>query len=146
MIEATQDATLFCNVCAHEWGEYISNDNLSPADGPHFSRLARPDPRSLSRGDSAPDSGRRRYSSIEDLVSRTGLRRDELATLAEIGALNAFGYDRRTALWQVEQVIRARWRDVRTTTATILESEVRHRRCVPMTPASACWPTMPARA
>ncbi len=107
MIEATQDATLFCNVCAHEWGEYISNDNLSPADGPHFSRLAGPNPRSLSRGDSAPDSGRRRYNSIEDLVSRTGLRRDELAMLAEIGALNAFGHDRRSALWQVERVIRA---------------------------------------
>src|SRR5205823_14556707 len=26
--------------------------------------------------------------------------------LAEIGALNAFGYDRRTALWQIEQAIR----------------------------------------
>src|SRR4029453_6912649 len=31
------------------------------------------------------------------------LRRDEVATLAEIGALNAFGFDRRTALWQIEQ-------------------------------------------
>jgi error-prone DNA polymerase len=106
MIEATQDATLFCNVCAHEWGEYISNDHLSPTDGPHLSRLAGSHPRSLSRGDSASRSGGRRYSSIEDLVSRTGLRRDELATLAEIGALNAFGHDRRSALWQVERVIR----------------------------------------
>jgi error-prone DNA polymerase len=34
------------------------------------------------------------------------LRRDEVATLAEIGALNAFGFDRRTALWQVEQAVR----------------------------------------
>tara|TARA_Y100000588_G_C13962648_1_gene799393 strand:- start:186 stop:836 length:651 start_codon:yes stop_codon:yes gene_type:complete len=47
-----------------------------------------------------------RFSSIEDLVERTGVRRDELATLAEIGALNAFGYDRRTALWQVERAVR----------------------------------------
>ena len=47
-----------------------------------------------------------RFSSIEDLIARTGLRRDELATLAEIGALNAFGYDRRTALWQIERAVR----------------------------------------
>jgi error-prone DNA polymerase len=29
-----------------------------------------------------------------------------VATLAEIGALNSFGFDRRTALWQVEQAVR----------------------------------------
>jgi error-prone DNA polymerase len=34
------------------------------------------------------------------------LRRDEVATLASIGALNSFGFDRRTALWQVEQAVR----------------------------------------
>jgi DNA polymerase III alpha subunit len=44
-----------------------------------------------------------RFASIEDLIARTGLRRDELATLAEIGALNAFGHDRRSALWQIER-------------------------------------------
>ena len=32
------------------------------------------------------------------------VRRDELATLADIGALNAFGFDRRSALWQIEKV------------------------------------------
>jgi error-prone DNA polymerase len=51
-------------------------------------------------------SGEPRYASIEDLVKRTGLRRDELATLAEIGALNAFGHDRRSALWQIEKAVR----------------------------------------
>ena len=49
---------------------------------------------------------RRRFSSLDDLVSRTGLRRAELVTLADIGALNAFGYDRRSALWQAEQAVR----------------------------------------
>ena len=44
--------------------------------------------------------------SIDDLIARTGLRRDELATLADIGALNAFGFDRRSALWQVERAVR----------------------------------------
>ena len=34
------------------------------------------------------------------------MRRDELATLAEIGALNAFGHDRRSALWQIERAVR----------------------------------------
>ena len=34
------------------------------------------------------------------------MRRDELVTLADIGALNAFGYDRRTALWQIERAVR----------------------------------------
>ena len=47
-----------------------------------------------------------RFSSLDDLIARTGVRRDELTTLAEIGALNAFGYDRRTALWQVEKAVR----------------------------------------
>ena len=47
-----------------------------------------------------------RFASLDDLVARTGLRRDELATLAQIGALNAFGYDRRAALWQIEQAVR----------------------------------------
>ena len=47
-----------------------------------------------------------RFCSLDDLVARTGVRRDELTTLAEIGALNAFGYDRRTALWQIERAVR----------------------------------------
>jgi error-prone DNA polymerase len=47
-----------------------------------------------------------RFSSLDDLVRRTGLRRDEIVTLADIGALNAFGYDRRSALWQAERAVR----------------------------------------
>jgi error-prone DNA polymerase len=34
------------------------------------------------------------------------LRRDELTTLADIGALNAFTNERRSALWQVERAVR----------------------------------------
>jgi len=48
----------------------------------------------------------RRFASLDDLIARTGLRRDEVVTLADIGALNGFGYDRRAALWQVERVVR----------------------------------------
>jgi error-prone DNA polymerase len=47
-----------------------------------------------------------RFRSIEDVVQRTGLRRDELTTLADIGALNAFTDERRSALWQVERAVR----------------------------------------
>jgi error-prone DNA polymerase len=50
--------------------------------------------------------GARRFKSLDDLVARTGLRRDEIVTLADIGALNAFGYDRRSALWQAERAVR----------------------------------------
>jgi error-prone DNA polymerase len=48
----------------------------------------------------------RRFATLEDLVRRTGLRRDEVTTLAEVGALNSFGLERRSALWQVERVVR----------------------------------------
>ena len=47
-----------------------------------------------------------RFTSLDDLVARTGLRRDEIVTLADIGALNSFGYDRRSALWQAERAVR----------------------------------------
>jgi error-prone DNA polymerase len=49
----------------------------------------------------------RRFSTVEDLIRRTGVRRDELAVLAEIGALNSLGHDRRGALWQIERAVRA---------------------------------------
>jgi error-prone DNA polymerase len=48
----------------------------------------------------------RRFATIEDLIRRTGVRRDELAVLAEIGALNSLGHDRRGALWQIERAVR----------------------------------------
>ncbi len=47
-----------------------------------------------------------RFRSVDELVRRTGLRRDEVVVLAEIGALNALGHDRRSALWQVERAVR----------------------------------------
>jgi DNA polymerase III alpha subunit len=49
---------------------------------------------------------RARFASLEDFIKRSGVNREELATLAEIGALNAFGYHRREALWQIEKAIR----------------------------------------
>ena len=51
-------------------------------------------------------AGRVRFASVDELVARAGVRRDELVTLADIGALNSFGYDRRSALWQAERAVR----------------------------------------
>jgi error-prone DNA polymerase len=51
---------------------------------------------------------RQAFASLQDFVDRTGLRRDEQRSLAEVGALNAFGLTRRSALWQVEKAGRPR--------------------------------------
>jgi error-prone DNA polymerase len=80
MLEALHTHEGFCNVCSHLWA-------LEPATNPE----GNPEPR---------------FRSLDDFIRRTGIRRDEVATLASIGALNAFGFDRRTALWQIEQAIR----------------------------------------
>jgi error-prone DNA polymerase len=81
MIELGPDEACFCNICAHEWAV-----SAPPAAG--------------------AAAGAPRYRSLEHLIAATGVRRDELATLAEIGALNAFGHHRRSALWQIERAIR----------------------------------------
>ncbi len=50
----------------------------------------------------------RPFVSLQDFVDRALLRRDEQRVLAEVGALNAFGLTRRSALWQVEKAGRPR--------------------------------------
>ncbi len=88
----------------------------SPAYGGGSAAGAGPDrspfpvPRSLfcnvcSHQWTEPGHGRR-FRSIEDLVRATGMHRDEVTVLAEIGALNSLGYDRRSALWQAERLVR----------------------------------------
>jgi len=77
MLERVDRTCWFCSNCAHDW--------------------VRPErPRR--------DSGR--FASLDDLVAAAGLRRAEVVTLADIGALNSFGYDRRSALWQAERAVR----------------------------------------
>jgi error-prone DNA polymerase len=56
----------------------------------------------------AAERGVRSFASLQDFVDRAGLRRDEQRALAEVGALNAFGLTRRSALWQVEKAGRPR--------------------------------------
>ncbi len=47
-----------------------------------------------------------RFDSLDRFVALDRRARDELAVLAEIGALQSFGYDRRGALWQIERAAR----------------------------------------
>jgi error-prone DNA polymerase len=98
MLEVTPIKTSFCNVCAHEW---------SPSSRPFDHAQGRPEPVE-GRGPESPSSrpSAPRFSSTDSLVAQSSIRRDELATLAEIGALNSLGHDRRSALWQIEQAIR----------------------------------------
>jgi error-prone DNA polymerase len=92
----------FCDVCAHAWCRKAGSGaaRQEPAGG-FSSGHQHPGP-GIGAG---PASGAR-FRSIEHLIAATGLRRDELATLAEIGALNSFGHDRRSALWQIERAVR----------------------------------------
>jgi error-prone DNA polymerase len=48
----------------------------------------------------------RPFESADDLVARAQLSREELATLADIGALAPLGYTRRGALWEAERAVR----------------------------------------
>ena len=41
------------------------------------------------------------FSDLADVVRRSGLRQDKLEALAEAGAFECFGLDRRSALWQI---------------------------------------------
>jgi error-prone DNA polymerase len=56
----------------------------------------------------AGERAKRPYASLQDFVDRADLRQDEERRLAEVGALNAFGLTRRSALWQVEKAGRPR--------------------------------------
>ncbi len=48
------------------------------------------------------------FASLEDFVRRSGLGEKPLVALAEAGALDCFGCDRRQALWQVRGLLRDR--------------------------------------
>jgi error-prone DNA polymerase len=91
MLEQTPENTCFCNICAHEWDGRPPRDDRAGAGSGHGGR---------------EDGERRRYATLEAFIAATGVSRDEHATQAEIGALNAFGHHRRSALWQIERAVR----------------------------------------
>jgi error-prone DNA polymerase len=47
----------------------------------------------------------RQFGSLEDFKRRVPLTKDELRTLAELGALNCFAEHRRAAMWEVEETV-----------------------------------------
>jgi error-prone DNA polymerase len=98
MLEPVTGDHWFCNNCSHDWS------------------------RSAERLALEKQRDARRFRSLEDLVARIGLRRDEIVTLADVGALNTFGYDRRSALWQAERAIRPSGELFKTETAEGAES------------------------
>ncbi len=55
------------------------------------------------------------FESLEDLKRRVELSKEELRTLAELGALNCFAEHRRSALWKVEETIYEDLLDTRST-------------------------------
>ncbi|MBA3949798.1 MAG: error-prone DNA polymerase, partial [Acidobacteria bacterium] len=95
MLEEIRPRLWFCNICAHDWTERESPRPVV-AEGSGL----RPEACGLE-----PD--RPRFATIDQLIQSAVLRRDEVAVLAEIGALASFGQDRRGALWQVERAVRA---------------------------------------
>jgi error-prone DNA polymerase len=92
MIETVKARSYFCNNCAHDWAEPENPRTLRTHEPTNQLRL--------------PVDPPLRFKSVDDLVNRTGIRREELQTLAEIGAFASFGYERREALWQVEKAVR----------------------------------------
>src|SRR6266487_4046014 len=65
MLETVRPGSFFCNTCSYDWTHL-----------PHSPHLSHP-----------PHA----FTSVDDLVNRTGIRRDELQTLADIGAFASFG-------------------------------------------------------
>jgi error-prone DNA polymerase len=92
----------------------VVSSQYSVASRSAEARSQKPEARRPSSESRIPDSepripspeSRVRFRSLEDFIARTGVNREELATLAEIGALNAFGHHRREALWQIERAVR----------------------------------------
>ena len=104
MLEVVRENVYFCNNCAHDWSTNpTSSTNRAP-----------------------------RFASVDDLVTRTAIRREELQMLADIGAFASFGYERREALWQVEKAVRSAGELFSGTEARNLEPEAS-----PLPPMSA---------
>jgi error-prone DNA polymerase len=59
--------------------------------------------RGVAAGRMAQLLAQRPYSSLDDVQTRSGLHKDELRVLAEIGAFNSLATHRRDALWKIER-------------------------------------------
>ncbi len=72
-----------------------------------FIRLGLRVVRGLNEASGKQIEARRPFTSLEDFKQRVRMSKEELRTLAEIGALNCFAAHRREALWQAEREMRA---------------------------------------
>jgi error-prone DNA polymerase len=63
------------------------------------------------------------FTSLHDFKHRARLNKDELRTLAEIGALNCFATHRRNALWEVEKPLRQDdlFEEIKTKTTAVID-------------------------
>jgi error-prone DNA polymerase len=103
MIETVKSGTYFCNTCAHDWNLTNPTNPTNPTNLMNPTNLT--NLTNLTNQLSLPMSVSR-FRSVDDLVTKTGIHRDELQTLADIGAFASFGYERREALWQVDKAVR----------------------------------------
>jgi error-prone DNA polymerase len=63
----------------------------------------------------------REFASLEDFKRRVPLSKEELRTLAELGALNCFAKHRRAAMWKVEETIHDDLARIRSTSFSLLK-------------------------
>ena len=108
---------VYCGVCAHDWEDESARVSgigyrVPGADTRDDRQTTDLSARSPGVSEHAKADGRMttaapfRFASVDALVAATGIRRDELNTLANLGALNSFGVDRRGALWEAERAVR----------------------------------------
>ncbi|HXG89908.1 MAG TPA: error-prone DNA polymerase [Vicinamibacterales bacterium] len=100
--QASSAAAATCPKCGCDDPSMIERSAEAGGQGPAASRFCNVCSHQWTAAVIEP----RRFVSIDDLTRRIHLRRDEVRVLAEVGALNSFGMDRRSALWQAERVIR----------------------------------------
>jgi len=62
----------------------------------------------------------RQFDSLEDFKRRVPLSKEELRTLAELGALNSFADHRRAAMWKVEETFHDDLAQIRSTSSSPL--------------------------
>src|SRR5256884_2357266 len=89
--------------CSRDWSSDVWSSDLDQSCGGHAVRLGLRYVRGLREAAARAIVRAREaqpFTSIHDLARRVGLARDELATLAAIGALAPLGRTRRASLWE----------------------------------------------
>ena len=93
-------------------GDGERDGSAARGDGERDGSAARGDGADGGSALSRDGSAARPFASLDDFVRRTGLDRGALAALAEAGAFDGLGVDRRHALWEIPRLVRARAREL----------------------------------